>query len=338
MPSWIGERETQEMSETVRKPRVLVTGRWTEEAAQAMAERFGASFNPDGKPMSRAALASALDEYDVLCTSHSNIVDGDMLAGAKRTKLIANYGVGYDHIDIVAARERGIAVTNTPDVLNDATADTAFMLMLMVARRAGEAERELRAGRWRGSGPDELLGSSPQGKTLGLVGLGRIGIAAARRAFHGFGMKIAYHSRRPADPAITKELDATFYPDLTGLLGASDFVSLHVPGGEGTTNLIDAQAIAAMKPSAYLINTARGSVVDHDALAAALRDGRIAGAGLDVYPDEPNVPSALLDLENVVLLPHLGSATVETRTAMGLRVLANVEAWAEGNHLPNEVT
>ena len=319
-------------------PKVLVTRRWPEGAEQAIAARFDTTFNIAEQPLSRAELASAMKEYDVLCVTLADRIDAEILDAGDRVKLIANYGVGYDHIDVDAARRRGVAVTNTPDVLTDATADIAFMLLLMAARRAGQGERELRAGRWRGWRPDQLMGSALHGKVLGLVGLGRIGIATARRAHHGFGMKIAYHGRRPADADIVRELDAEFHPDLESLLRVSDFVSLHIPGGAGTDNLIDERAIAAMKPTAYLINTARGSVVDHDALAAALRDGRIAGAGLDVYPHEPDVPPALIDLENVVLLPHLGSATVETRTAMGLRALANVEAWAAGKPLPDAVT
>ena len=208
-------------------------------------------------------------------------------AAATGCKLIANYGVGIDHIDLAAAKANGIAVTNTPGVLTDATADIAMTLLLMAARRAGHGERELRAGRWRGWRPTHLIGSSLKGKVLGLVGMGRIAVATARRARHGFGMRIAYYARRECDPAIAEELEAEFFPELPALLGASDFVSLHVPGGAETANLIDAAALAAMKPGSYLINTARGGIVDHDALAEALRSGHLAGAGLDVYPHEP---------------------------------------------------
>jgi lactate dehydrogenase-like 2-hydroxyacid dehydrogenase len=210
-------------------------------------------------------------------------------------------------------------------------------LLLMAARRAGQAERELRAGRWRGWRPTHLIGSALKGKRLGLVGMGRIAVATARRARHGFGMRIAYYGRHACDPALAAELEAEFFPDLHGLLAAAEFVSLHVPGGAETANLIDADALAAMKPGGYLINTARGGIVDHDALAEALRSGHLAGAGLDVYPHEPQVPAALLDLENVVLLPHLGSANAETRIAMGMKALANVEAFARGEPLPDRV-
>jgi lactate dehydrogenase-like 2-hydroxyacid dehydrogenase len=319
------------------QPRVLVTRRWPEEVERQLAERFDVTFNEGDAPLGAADLASAMSEYDVLCPTVSDKIDAGVIAGGERVKLIANYGVGFEHIDIAAAKAKGIAVSNTPGVLTDATADIAMTLVLMVARRAGEGERELRAGNWSGWRPTHLLGASLSGKTLGLVGFGRIGIATARRAHHGFGMKIAYYGRREALPDVVAELDALFYPQLVDLLAASDFVSLHIPGGVETNGMIGAEALAAMRPGSYLINTARGGVVDHAALADALRNGQLAGAGLDVFPAEPAVPEELLGLENVVLLPHLGSATRETRNAMGERALANVVAWAEGRPLPDRV-
>jgi lactate dehydrogenase-like 2-hydroxyacid dehydrogenase len=321
----------------VARPRVLVTRRWPDAVERQLAERFDAVFNEDDRPLSQADLAAAMAEFDVLCPTVCDRIDAEVIGGGDRVRLIANYGVGFDHIAVDAAKAKGIAVTNTPGVLTDATADIALTLILMAARRAGEGERELRAGKWSGWRPTHKLGSSLKDKVLGLVGFGRIGIATARRAHHGFGMKIAYYGRRETEPAIARELGAEFYPDLTDLLAASDFVSLHVPGGAETEGLIGEAALAAMKPGAYLINTARGGIVDHAALAAALGEGRLAGAGLDVYPAEPQVPQELLGLENVVLLPHLGSATRETRTAMGERALANVVAWADGEPLPDRV-
>ena len=302
-----------------------------------MQARFETVLNEPDRPLSSAELAQAMADFDVICPSVCDRIDGAVLAGGDRVRLLANFGVGYDHIDVGAAKARGVAVTNTPGVLTDATADIALTLLLMSARRAGEGERELRAGRWDGWRPIHMLGASLHGKTLGLVGFGRIGIATARRARHGFSMNIAYYARREAEAAVAEELKATFYPDLAGLLAASDFVSLHVPGGVETEGMIGADAIAAMKPGAHLINTARGSVVDHAALAEALRDGHLGGAGLDVYPAEPQVPAELLEIDNVVLLPHLGSATVETRTAMGEKAMANVEAFAAGAPLPDPV-
>lgn len=317
--------------------KVLVTRRWPSDVEDRLAERFDVTLNETDRPLTGAELAAAMGEYDVLCPTVSDRIDAAVINGGDRVKLIANYGVGFDHIDLAAASAKGIAVTNTPGVLTDATADIALTLLLMAARRAGEGERELRAGRWSGWRPTHLVGSELKGKVLGLVGFGRIGIATARRAHHGFGMKIAYYARRSCEADIAQELRAEFHSDLKNLLQVSDFVSLHIPGGAETANLIDAAAIAAMKPGSYLINTARGGVVDHDALADALRSGHLAGAGLDVYPAEPKVPPALLDLENVVLLPHLGSANSQTRIAMGMCALANMEAFAEGADLPNRV-
>ncbi|AKH42188.1 lactate dehydrogenase-like 2-hydroxyacid dehydrogenase [Altererythrobacter atlanticus] len=315
--------------------RVLVTRRWPEEVERALADRFDVTLNETDEPLSQQRLAAAMDEFDILCPTVFDRIDADVIGGGDRVRLIANYGVGFDHIDLEAARAKNIAVTNTPGVLTDATADIAMTLLLMAARRAGEGERELRSGRWDGWRPTHLIGSALRGKVLGLVGFGRIGIATAMRAKHGFGMKIAYYARREADADIAAGLDAEFHPELSSLLAASDFVSLHVPGGEDTAGLIDAEAISAMKASAYLINTARGGVIDHEALADALSTGRIAGAGLDVYPQEPQIPAALLGLENVVLLPHLGSANSETRIAMGMKALANAEAFARGEALPD---
>lgn len=315
--------------------RILVTRRWPEAVERALGERFEVVLNDTDKPLSQAELATAMAEFDVLAPTVSDRIDADVIAGGDRVKLIANYGVGFDHIDLAAAKAKGIAVTNTPGVLTDATADLALTLILMAARRAGEGERELRSGQWSGWRPTHLIGSALRGKVLGVVGFGRIGVATAERAKHGFGMKIAYYARSPKPEA--EALDAEFCPDLNDLLAKSDFVSLHVPGGGDTANLIDAQALAAMKPGSYLINTARGGVVDHDALAAALKSGHLAGAGLDVYPHEPQVPAALLGLENVVLLPHLGSANAETREAMGMRALANIEAFAKGEAMPDPV-
>ena len=319
------------------RPRVLVTRRWPEQVERQLAERFDVTFNKDDVPLGSAELAAAMGKYDVLCPTVSDRIDAEVIAGGERVKLIANYGVGFEHIDIAAAKAKGIEVSNTPGVLTDATADIALTLILMTARRASEGEREVRAGKWTGWRPTHLLGASLKGKTLGLVGFGHIGIATARRAHHGFGMKIAYYGRREALPDVVRELDAQFFSELTDLLATSDFVSLHIPGGAETANLIDAEALAAMKPGSYLINTARGGVIDHAALAQALRSGHLAGAGLDVYPAEPKVPEELLGLENVVLLPHLGSATRETRVAMGERALANVIAWTEGRPLPDRV-
>ncbi len=314
--------------------RILITRRWPATVERALSERFEVVLNERDQPLSQADLADAMGAFDVLAPTVSDRIDAGVFEGGNRVKLIANYGVGFDHIDVAAAKAKNIAVSNTPGVLTDATADLALTLILMATRRAGEGERELRDGRWSGWRPTHLVGSALKGKVLGLVGMGRIAQATAARAQHGFGMRIAYFARRRA------ELDgiaAEFHTDLNALLGISDIVSLHVPGGAETANMIDTNALAAMKPGSYLINTARGGVVDHAALARALASGHLAGAGLDVYPAEPQVPAELLGLENVVLLPHLGSANAETRVAMGMRALANIEAFANGADLPDRL-
>lgn len=315
--------------------RVLVTRRWPEAVEAALSKSFEVTLNASDRPLTQTELAAAMGEYDVLCPTVSDRIDAGVLSGGDRVKLIANYGVGFDHIDCEAAWARGIAVTNTPGVLTDATADLAMTLILMATRRTGEGERELRAGEWSGWRPTHGMGISLRGKTLGIVGFGRIGRAVAERAQRGFGMRIAYHSRRESDDLLG--LEVQYFDDLHALLSASDIVSLHVPGGEATSALIDAKALAAMRPGAFLINTARGSVVDYAAMANALKSGHLAGAGLDVYPDEPTVPPALLGIENVVLLPHLGSATIEAREAMGMRAVANITAFAERRTLPDQV-
>ncbi len=247
-----------------------------------------------------------------------------------RAKLLANYGVGFNHIDLEAARERGLVVTNTPEVLTDCTADTAMTLLLMVARRAGEGERHVRGGEWSGWRPTHMMGAKVSGKTLGLIGFGRIARAMAHRAHFGFGMRILFHTPSPPPVEVCTALGATACASIEDVLRAADFVSLHCPGGAATRHLMNAQRLALMKADAFLINTARGDVIDQAALVDALSSRRIAGAGLDVYDGEPQVPEALKTLDNVVLLPHLGSATLETRVAMGMRVIENLQAFFAG--------
>ncbi|TKD52801.1 2-hydroxyacid dehydrogenase [Sphingomonas baiyangensis] len=311
--------------------KILVTRKWPEAVEQAIAARYDATFNPDDRPLSEDALRAAMREHDALCPTITDRLHADVLsAEGRRVRFIANYGAGLDHIDLDAARAAGIGVSNTPGVLTDATADLAMTLLLMTSRRTGEGERELRSSEWTGWRPTHMLGTSVTGKTLGLVGFGRIAKAVARRAHAGFGMDIVYHSRRGVDDPDAAALGARRLASLGDVLAASDVVSLHVPGGAETRNLIDAAALARMPAHAILINTARGDVVDEEALADALENGRIAGAGLDVFVGEPNVSARLRGAPNTVLLPHLGSATVETREAMGMRALANLDAFAAG--------
>ncbi len=318
--------------------KVLLTRAWPKTVEEYLSARFDVTLNENDAPMSADALSAAFDDYDVICPTVSDRIDAGVIGGAgRRAKLLANFGVGFDHIDVGACKSAGVRVSNTPGVLTDATADLAMTLLLTAARRAGEGERELRAGQWTGWRPTHLLGRAVTGKTLGLVGFGRIAQATAHRARHGFGMNIIYFSRRAAPAEVTAPLDAKRIEMLDELLATSDFVSLHVPGGAETQNMIGAGELARMKPGAILINTARGGVVDHDALAGALKDGPLAAAALDVYPQEPKIPEALLAFENAVLLPHLGSATEETRNAMGMRAASNVEAFAAGDALPDPV-
>jgi len=320
------------------RPRVLLTRRWTDEAERRLASRFDVTLNDKDQPLDAAALSAAVREYDAICPTVTDSINAAILeTPGRRVKLIGNFGVGYNHIDVATAQRLGIRVSNTPDVLTDTTADLAILLMLMATRRAGEGERELRGGKWTGWRPTHLMGLGLQDRTLGLIGYGRIAQATARRAHHGFGMRIVYNSRRRVASAIEAECNATYVEAVEDLLANSDVVSLHCPGGAETHHLIDARRLRLMKPTAVLVNTARGTVVDEGALADALASGRIATAGLDVYEREPVVHPGLLALENVVLLPHLGSATLETRTAMGMRVAENLEAFFDGKPLRDPV-
>lgn len=288
-------------------------------------------------PLSREQLAEALASADVLGATVTDRLDAALLSGGGKCRLIANFGVGFNHIAIDAARAAGIAVTNTPGVLTDATADIAMLLMLMVARRAGEGERLLRAGNWQGWSPTSLLGAQVSGKTLGIIGMGRIGQATAKRAAFGFGMRILYHSRTRLGPVEEAVFGATWMPDLKAMLSVCDFLSLHCPASPQTRHLLSGELLEALPAHAFVINTARGDVIDEAALAARLRDAKLAGAGLDVYEHEPQVHPDLLALENVVLLPHQGSGSRETREAMGNCAADNIEAFLNHQTLPNRI-
>jgi lactate dehydrogenase-like 2-hydroxyacid dehydrogenase len=310
---------------------VVVTRRLPALVEAQVAAEFDARLNPDDHAFSAGELSAALGSADALLPTVTDRLTAAVLAAQPlRTRILANYGVGFNHIDITAAQARGVVVTNTPDVLTDDTADDAVMLMLMVARRAGEGERHVRAGAWTGWRPTHLLGTRVSGKTLGLIGLGRIGRAVAQRARHGFGMRVVFHDPSPPPAGVVAELGAEPRASVEDVLREADFVSIHSPATPDTHHLLDARRLALMKPGAFLINTARGDLVDEAALVAALERNTIAGAALDVYEREPEVPRDLLALEQVVLLPHLGSATSETRVAMGLRALENLRAFFAG--------
>lgn len=322
------------------RPRIVVTRRWPAAVERVLYEEFDTVLNEHDEPMSRAALEAAMCSADALCITVSDSMDAALLdiVDAK-VRLLANFGVGFNHIDLAAAARCGIVVTNTPGVLTECTADLAMTLLLMTARRTGEGERELREGGWTGWRPTHLVGTKVTGKTLGIVGAGRIGLALAHRAKFGFDMKILLAGRSGgAAPAkeFLHSLDAE-YCALEDLLKRSDFVSLHCPSSDQTHHLIDAAAFELMPQHAILLNTARGDIVDEAALLAALQCGAIGGAGLDVYEAEPQVPEQLQRLPNVVLLPHLGSSSQETRHAMGMCAVANLRAFFAGETPPDIV-
>ena len=316
--------------------RVVVTGRVPDAAIEKLRAAHEVEMWPDPEPIGREELLRRVAGVDAVVSLLTERIDAELLdAAGPQLKVVANVAVGYDNIDVPACSERGVVATNTPGVLTDATADIAFGLILMATRRLGEGERLIRSGQDWKWGMFFLLGSSLQGKTLGVVGMGGIGQATARRA-RAFGMEIVYQSRSEIDAGIAAELGARRV-ELDELLSVSDVVSLHCPYGPATHHLIGAEQLAAMQDSAYLVNTARGPIVDEAALASALREGRIAGAGLDVYEHEPRVHPELRELDNVVLLPHLGSATVETRTAMAVLAAENVLAVLGGQRPPTPI-
>jgi gluconate 2-dehydrogenase len=315
--------------------KLLITRRMPARVLAAAKARFDVTLrDEEARVLTADELRAALRDFDVVMPTLGDRFQADVFADVPtpRCKLLANFGVGYNHIDVDAAAKAGMAVTNTPGAVTDATADIALSLILMTARRLGEGERILRAGQWVGWGPTQMLGTHVSGKSVGIIGMGRIGKAIARRCQAGFGMEVVFHNRSPvADagvPARQVGMDEAM---------AQDFVVVAVPGGKATHHLINAAAFAAMKPTGIFINIARGDVVDESALIAALAEGRIAGAGLDVYEFEPQVPAALMAMENVTLLPHLGTAALEVRENMGMMAVENLIAHLDGRDLPNRV-
>lgn len=323
----------------MNSPRIVVTRRLPAAVEHDLVERYGAQLNADDHQFTPDELSRAMHDADiVLCTLTDDLSRRTFdAARGGRVRLLANFGVGFNHVDLAAAREQEIAVTNTPGVLTEDTADHTMLLILSVARRSGEGERELRSGRWTGWRPTHLLGTRVSGKTLGIVGFGRIGRAVAVRAHLGFGMRVVYHSRTRADDRTAQVTGASKSDSLKALLNQSDFVSLHCPATPETHHLIGADQLRSMPRHAFLVNTSRGDVVDEEALADALDQGIIAGAALDVYESEPLVNARFLNRENVVLLPHLGSATLESRVAMGQRAIANIDAFVEQRPLPDRI-
>jgi glyoxylate reductase len=322
---------------TQAKPLVFITRKLPGAVEERMGLLFTCRFNRGDKPLSRAELEAALQETDVLVPTITDRIDAALLASAgPQLKLIANFGNGVDNIDVVAAHARGIMVTNTPGVLTDDTADMTMALMMAVSRRIIEGADAVRHGVWDGWSPTWLLGSRLRGKKLGIIGMGRIGTAVARRA-RAFGLEIHYHNRKPAHPKIEAELSAHYHEGLDSLLARADILTVHCPHTPATYHLLSGRRLKLMKPTALVINTARGEVIDEDALIQLLESGQLGGAGLDVFEHEPAVNPKLLSLRNTVLLPHMGSATLEGRLDMGEKVIINIKTWADGHRPPDRV-
>lgn len=317
-------------------PSLFITRPLPEEVVAAARGHFEVTVRDETEPMTVAESVAALEGFDAILPTLRDPLNAETIGKASdcRAKILANFGVGYNHIDVAAARDRGMVVTNTPGAVTDATADIAMTLILMTCRRAGEGERMVRAGDWTGWHPTQLLGMHVTGRTLGIVGMGRIGKAIARRAALGFGMKVVFHNRSWVDDVgvASHQMDT-----LEDVCRAADILVVAVPATPETHHIIDETALAAMPSRAVLINIARGDVVDEAALIRALQEGRIGGAGLDVYEFEPEVPEALKAMENVTLLPHLGTSCLEVRVGMGLMAVDNLIAWAEGRAVPNPV-
>jgi len=322
----------------LKKPRVIVTRRLPDATETRMMELFDCQLNAYDTPPDRQALAAAVAAADVLVPTVADRIDRELLQQAgPRLRLIASFGAGVDHIDLDACRERGVTVTNTPDVLTEDTADMAMALILAAPRRLMEGARLLRSGNWQGWSPTGMLGRRIWGKRLGIIGMGRIGTAVARRA-RGFGLSVHYHNRNRVHESLERELEATYWPGLDQMIARMDIVSINCPHTPATYHLLDQRRLRLMKPHTYLVNTSRGEVIDETALAAALKAGEIAGAALDVFEHGAAGPvSGLGQLENVVLLPHMGSATLEGRQAMGEKVIVNIRSFMDGHTPPDRV-
>ena len=319
------------------KPLVVVTRKLPDPIETRMMELFQVKLNLDDKPLNQAQLIAAAKEADVLVPTVTDRIDSAVLSQAgPKLRLIASFGTGVDHIDLATARQRGITVTNTPGVLTEDTADMTMALILAVPRRLAEGERLIRSGNWSGWGPTTMLGHRIWGKRLGIIGMGRIGTAVARRA-RGFGLAIHYHNRKPVHPDLEMELEATYWESLDQMLARMDIISINCPHTPATYHLLSARRLKLLQRQTYIVNTARGEVIDENALTRMLEKGEIAGAGLDVFEHEPAVNPRLLRLDNVCLLPHMGSATMEGRIDMGEKVIINIKTFADGHRPPDRV-
>ncbi len=320
-----------------RKPLVVVTRKLPEVIETRMMELFDTRLNDSDTPLTKAGLVDALKTAEILVPTVTDRIDSSVLAHANpELRLIANYGTGVDHIDIEAAYARGITVTNTPGVLTEDTADMTMALILAVSRRLVEGERLARSGEWPGWSPTSMLGHRITGKRLGILGMGRIGSAVARRA-RGFGLAIHYHNRRRVPEALETELEATYWESLDQMLARMDIISVNCPHTPATFHLLSARRLALLRPTVIIVNTSRGEVIDEAALTRMLRNKQLAGAGLDVFEHEPAINPRLRELANVVLLPHMGSATIEGRVDMGEKVVINIKTFVDGHRPPDRV-
>ena len=319
------------------KPLVVVTRKLPDAIETRMMELFDVRLNLDDEPMTQAQLIEAVKIATVLVPTVTDRIDSAVLSQAgPKLRLIASFGTGVDHIDLATARQRGITVTNTPGVLTEDTADMTMALILAVPRRLTEGERLIRSGSWTGWGPTTMLGHRIWGKRLGIIGMGRIGSAVARRA-RGFGLAVHYHNRRRVHPDLEAELEATYWESLDQMVARMDIISINCPHTPATYHLLSARRLKLLPRHAYIVNTSRGEVIDENALTRMLQRGEIAGAGLDVFEQEPAVNPKLVNLDNVVLLPHMGSATIEGRIDMGEKVIINIKTFADGHKPPDRV-
>ncbi|MDY0871822.1 2-hydroxyacid dehydrogenase [Dongia rigui] len=319
------------------KPLVVVTRKLPDVIETRMMELFNVKLNLDDHPLSQAELIEAVKIADVLVPTVTDRIDSGVLSQAgEKLRLIASFGTGVDHIDLATARQRGITVTNTPGVLTEDTADMTMALILATARRVSEGERLIRSGKWQGWGPMSMLGHRIYGKRLGIIGMGRIGQAVARRA-KGFGLSVHYHNRRRVNASVEQALEATYWESLDQMLARMDIISVNCPHTPATYHLLSARRLKLLQKHVYIVNTARGEVVDENALTRMLDKNEIAGAGLDVFEHEPALNPKLLKLDNVVLLPHMGSATIEGRTDMGEKVIINIKTFVDGHKPPDRV-
>ena len=320
-----------------RKPKVIVTRKLPDSVETRMRELFDTELNVTDEAMTRKQLIDAVGRCDVLAPTITDKIDAGLIAKAgEKLKLIANFGAGVDHIDVAAANEAGIAVTNTPGVLTDDTADLTMTLMMATLRRLIEGANLVQSGEFMGWAPTAMLGHRISGKRLGIIGMGRIGTAVARRA-KAFGLQIHYHNRKPVSHVVSDELEATYWDSLDQMLARMDIITVHSPHTPATFHLLSGRRLKLLQPHAIVINTARGGIIDEQALADLLAEGKIAGVGLDVFEMEPRINPKLLKLPTAVLLPHMASATVEGRVDMGEKVIINIKTWMDGHRPPDRV-